>query len=131
WVVTLLRGRPPVALQRFLSAYVRYQAHVTAFLALAASPFPGFAGAAGSYAVEVLIAPPERQNRWSVGFRLLLAVPAWILSSAYASLLFLTAILGWFAALVTGRMPRRLRNAAVQVLRYSAQASAYAFVLTD
>jgi hypothetical protein len=131
WLVTLLRGRPPVALHTFLSAYVRYQAHVTAFLALTANQFPGFAGTAGSYPVEVSIAPAERQNRWSVGFRLLLAVPAWLLSGAYASLLFVTAILGWFAALVTGKMPRGLRNASAQVLRYSAQVSAYVFVLTD
>lgn len=41
------------------------------------------------------------------------------------------AFLGWFAALVTGRMPRSLRNAGWYAVRYSAQFGAYAWLLTD
>jgi hypothetical protein len=131
WVATLVRGSPPAVLHRFLSAYIRYQAHVYAFLSLIANPFPGFAGSAGSYPAEVSIAPGQRQNRWTVAFRLLLALPAWFLSAAYGVVLWTVAVLGWFAALATGTMPRRLRNTGAHSLRYVAQVNGYLFLLTD
>jgi Domain of unknown function (DUF4389) len=131
WVATLVRGRSPAPLHRFLSAYLRYQAHVYAFLLLIGNRFPGFAGAAGSYDAEAPIAQPRAQNRWSVAFRLLLVLPAWLLASAFGSLAWACAFLAWFAALATGRMPRGLLNASAQALRYTLQVSGYQLVLTD
>ncbi len=131
WVATLVRGRSPAPLHRFLSAYLRYEAHVYAFFWLIGSRFPGFAGAAGSYEAEPSIAPPLAQNRWSVAFRLLLVLPALFLASAFGSLAWTCAFLAWFAALVTGRMPRGLLNASAQALRYTVQVSGYVFVLSD
>jgi len=131
WAVMLVRGRPPAALHRFLSAYLRYQTHVYAFITLIVNPFPGFAGAAGSYPAEVAIDAPGRQNRWSVGFRLILVLPAWLLASAYGSVLWPVSVLGWFAALATGRMPRSLRNTGAQAIRYAAQVYGYLYLLTD
>jgi hypothetical protein len=52
WVATLITGRPPEGLHRFLSAYVRYSTHLSAYVALTANPFPGFTGEAGSYPVD-------------------------------------------------------------------------------
>jgi hypothetical protein len=131
WAATLVRGRSPAPLHRFLSAYLRYLAHVYAFLWLIGNRFPGFAGAAGSYDAEASIAPPHAQNRWSVAFRLLLVLPAWFLASALGSLAWTCAFLAWFAALVTGRMPRGLLNAAAQALRYTLQVGGYVLVLSD
>ena len=48
WFATLITGRLPGALHRFLAAYVRYATHVFAFLFLVANPFPGFAGTQGT-----------------------------------------------------------------------------------
>ena len=42
-----------------------------------------------------------------------------------------TAFLGWFAALVTGRLPRGLRDLAVYGIGYGAQVGAYVFLVTD
>jgi hypothetical protein len=131
WAVTLARGQQPAALHRFLSAYLRYQTHVYAFISLVVNPFPGFAGAAGSYPAEVAIDAPRHQNRWTVGFRLILVLPAWLLASAYGTVMWLVAVLGWFAALVTGRMPRSLRNTGAQAIRYTTQVYGYAYLLTD
>jgi hypothetical protein len=131
WLVTLVRGQSPNGLHRFLAAYVRYQAHVTAFVGLVSNPFPGFTGAAGSYPVDVEIAAPERQNRWTVGFRFVLAVPAFLVSSALSTALWVAAFLGWFAALFTGRMPDGLRKLGLLALRYSAQTNAYGTLLTN
>jgi hypothetical protein len=64
-------------------------------------------------------------------FRLVLALPAFLIAAMLGYLLFLLAFLGWFAALATGRMPLGLRNAGAAAIRYSAQTYAYALLLTS
>ena len=73
WIVTLVSGRSPAGLHRFLAAYVRYQTHVVAYVMIVGSRFPGFTGE--PYDIDVEIAGPERQNRWITFFRLVLAFP--------------------------------------------------------
>jgi hypothetical protein len=131
WVVTLVTGKPAAPLARFLSAFVRYSAHVSAFLYVIANPFPGFVGAAGSYPVDVEIAPPGRQNRWITGFRILLALPALFLGSALGWVLFVAGILTWFSALALGRAPVGLQRAGAYAIGYSAQVNCYLYTLTD
>jgi hypothetical protein len=131
WFVTLAGGTSPPSLHNFLAAFLRYQQHVYAYLFLIADPFPGFTGRAGSYPIDPTVALPATQNRWKVGFRIVLAIPAVLLNSAYGGLLLIVALLGWFAALATGRMPLGLRNAGALAIRYSAQANGYLLLLTD
>jgi hypothetical protein len=131
WFVTLVAGRTPTWLHRFLAAYVRYQFHVYAFLYLVANPFPGFAGAVGSYPLEIAVAERARQNRWKTGFRLILVLPALLLASAYGSLAGIVALLGWFSSLARARLPRGLRNAGALALRYQSQTLGYVLLLTD
>ena len=84
WFATLVLGRPPAALHRFLSAYVRYAVHVNGFLLLGANPFPGFVGKAGSYPIDVEIGPPEPQHRLKTLFRLVLVIPAALVAGVAA-----------------------------------------------
>jgi hypothetical protein len=131
WVVALVIGRVPLPLHRFIAAWVRYSMHVMAFLFLVGGPFPGFVGAAGSYPVGLAIDPPERQRRVVTLFRGILAFPALLLGGAYSAVVLIVGLFGWWAALVTGRMPEGLRNIGAVGLRYSGQANAYLFLLTD
>jgi Domain of unknown function (DUF4389) len=130
WFATLFAGRSPEGLHRFLAAFVRYSLHVYAYLLLTADPFPAFTPA-GGYPVDLSIEPPRDQNRWKVGFRIVLAIPAVLVASAYGSVMYLAAVLGWFAALATGEMPRGLRSAQTLALRYSAQTYGYVLLLTE
>ena len=131
WLGTLLLGRSPELLHRFLSAFLRYQFHVYGFLNLTANPFPGFTGRRGSYPLEVIVAERARQSRWKVLFRLILAIPALILWSTYNAVATIAAILAWFASLATGRMPLGLRNLGALALRYEAQTVGYLMLLSD
>jgi Domain of unknown function (DUF4389) len=131
WFVALFTGRVPDGIHNFIAGYVRYSAHVLAFFLIAGGPFPGFVGQPGSYPVDVEIDGPERQNRWKTGFRILLALPAALISGGLMGAAFVAALLGWFAALFTGRMPRNLRQAQVLAVRYNAQLAAYILLLTD
>jgi Domain of unknown function (DUF4389) len=131
WFATLVSGRTPAWLHRFLSAYLRYQLHVYAFLYLVANPFPGFVGKSGSYPLELRVAERRRQNRWKTAFRIVLVIPALLLASAYGTLASVVALLGWFSSLARARMPRGLRNAGVLALRYQSQTLGYLLLLTD
>lgn len=130
WFSALFAGRVPGVLHRFLAAYVRYGMHVSAYLLLVGNPFPAFTGTAGGFPVDLVVPEPEDQPRWKTALRLILAVPAFILSSALGSLSVVAAILAWFASLILGRVPEGLRNAGAYGLRYSAQANAYLALLT-
>jgi Domain of unknown function (DUF4389) len=132
WLIALVTGRLPGALERFFGAYVRYSTHVYAFTYLAANPFPGFTGAPGRFPVDLgIAAAPERQSRWAIAFRWLLAFPAFLVSSALGSAMAAAAVGAWFASLFTGRMPEGLRNLVAYALRYNGQTYGYAFLLTD
>ena len=131
WVIVLVLGRLPSALHRFFTAWIRYSTHVIAFLYVVGGPFPGCTGRAGSYPVDIAFDPPQSQRRAVTAFRVILAIPALMLAGAYGSAALLVGLLGWWAALFTGRMPEGLRNLGAVSLRYSAQASAYLFLVTE
>src|SRR5687768_18522396 len=90
WLAVLFERRAPGSLHRFLANYTRYTVHLTAYLCLAASPYPGFSGD-GSYPIDVEIDPPARQRRLGAAVRLILALPALVLSSALAGSALLAA----------------------------------------
>jgi hypothetical protein len=131
WFVTLVRGTPAGGLHRFLAAYVRYRLHVYAYLLLVGNPFPGFTGAAGTYPLDLEVGGRERQNRWKTGFRIVLAIPAFLVDGALSGALYAAALLTWFYALIKGSAPWGLRNLSAYALRYDAQTGAYLYLLTD
>jgi len=131
WFVALVTAHNPLSLHRFLSAYIRYSTHVVAYVYVVGRKFPGFTGRAGSHGIDVEIDPPERQSRWKTLFRLFLALPALLVNTALGGVLFVVAFLGWWYALVRGRIPEGMRNLGAVCLRYSAQTSAYLLLLTD
>ena len=83
--VVLVERRAAGSLHRFLANYTRYTVHLTAYLCLAADPYPGFTRRR-PYPVDVEIDPPAPQRRLGAPFRLVLAIPALVLSSALGRL---------------------------------------------
>ena len=152
WAATLVRGQPPAGLHGFMCAYVRYQVHLSSYIALAANPYPPFNGEEGEYPIDVKLPAPAAQARWKTFVRIFLAVPALLLSSAFGgsggvrytsgssrtaglsgggALVGACAILGWFASMVRGRMPKGLRDAGAYGIGYTAQVLAYVLFVTD
>lgn len=130
WFATLVRGTSPEGLHGFLATYLRYQTHVWAYVLLLADPYPGFGGKPG-YPIDIEIEPPAPQNRWTVGFRLILAIPALIIARIMTNLAQAIAIFSWVVALVLGRLPEGMRNFGAFALRYDQQTSGYVLLLTS
>lgn len=130
WFAALITGRVPTGLHNFIASWLRYTTHVYAYLGLLADPYPPFSGTQ-EYPVDLQIAPPEPQNRWKTFFRIILAIPALIIASVLRYLGLAVAVIGWFASLFLGRMPKGLRDTGAWTLRVDQQTYAYTSLLTD
>jgi Domain of unknown function (DUF4389) len=130
WFAALFTKRVPLGLHNFLASYVRYQTHVFSYSVIAANPFPSFSGTA-DYPITIDIAPPTEQGRLGVFFRLLLALPALLVSSVLNYLTELLAVFAWVLGVLLGRTPEGLRNLLAFSVRYHAQTQAYTNLLTS
>lgn len=130
WLSALVLGRLPRPLHRFFAAFARYTVHFTAFLSLAAGPFPGFLGRPGACSVDLDIDEPQRQSRWTIAFRWLLVIPAVLIQAGLSSAMTTAAVGAWFSAMATGRMPRGIQRLNSYCLRYIGQMTAYALLVT-
>jgi hypothetical protein len=130
WFVGIVTGRVPEGLHGFIASYLRYLTHVYAYAAIAADPFPSFSGSAG-YPVDVEIAGPVKQSRLTIFFRLLLAIPAYIVLWVLGYVGQIVAFLAWFYALFAGNLHLGLRDVLAYWLRYNAQVFGYVALLTQ
>jgi hypothetical protein len=128
WVVAIFTGRVPDGLHDFNASFVRYYARVGTYFAILADPYPPF-GSGGSYPVELEVDPAVPQNRLTVLFRLILAIPAWIVAYLLQELLNLLAIGNWVVALILGRVPQGMQSLGLFCVRFVARTYAYAMLL--
>jgi hypothetical protein len=131
WFAAVATGRLPDALHGFLAAFVRYGTHVGSYLYILGDPFPGFLGGAGSYPVDPAIDDPQPQHRAKTAFRIVLALPAWLVAGSFAGVAIIASVGAWFCALFTGRIPDGLHGLLAWALRYEAQSWSYLLLLTD
>jgi len=129
WFAALFTGRVPLSLHDFIDGFLRYSTRVLAYAHILADPFPPF-GPGGSYPVEVEVDPPVSQNRLTVFFRGLLALPCLIVLYPLQIALTLVAIGNWFVALVTGGVPGGLQSLGMFCLRFQTRTNAYLLLLT-
>ena len=130
WLMVLFAARLDEDVHGFATRWLRYNTHLNAYLQLLANPYPRFLGRPDQYPLDLEVDEPERHNRWTVAFRLVLAIPALIFAGVLGTILLVVALIGWFASLALGRMPRGLRDLGAYCLRYQAQTYAYLFLLT-
>lgn len=129
WFAALALGRLPTWAHEFLSGVLRWGMRVSGYLMLLTDHYPPFAWTPTGYPVELVVPPPGRLNRWAVLGRIVLILPAYVLSTLLGGIqLFL--VFAWFAAVFAGRLPRAVFDALATVLRYQARLGAYLLLLT-
>ena len=130
WVAALVIGRVPAPLHRFLAAFVRAVAHVSAFLHVVGRPYPGFVGREGGYPIDLTIAGPARQRRLG-------SSPGWCSRDPPSSWPRRTPSSGCRRAARMDRCARErpgpsgLRDLGVSSIRYQAQTASYLLLLTS
>lgn len=129
WLWVIGAGRMEEDVHRYIGRLVRYHVHVNAYFFLLADPWPKPNGHEG-YPVDMELDPPARQDRLTVVFRLILAVPAFVFMVVLLMVFRVIAFLGWFVSLALGRMPQGMRDLGAYCLRFEAQTYAYLLLLT-
>jgi hypothetical protein len=82
-----------------------------------------------AHPVRLQVAGDRERNRLTVFFRLLLAIPHIVWWSLWAIAAFIAAIAGWFAALVTGRLPDALHRFLGAFVRYGTHLHSFVVLL--
>src|SRR6266699_6195927 len=89
------------------------------------------AATAGSHPIGLIVTDDLQRNRLTVFFRLLLAIPHFIVVALWAIVAELAVLIAWFAGVFTGRVPDGLHNFIASFVRYSTRVTAYVFLLAD
>jgi hypothetical protein len=74
---------------------------------------------------------PPRQSRWTVLVRIILLIPLAIIAIGIEFAAFFVIVAAWFAALFTGRVPDGIQRFLTNALRFYANVTAYAYLLTN
>ncbi|WP_406415988.1 DUF4389 domain-containing protein [Streptomyces sp. NBC_01614] len=77
------------------------------------------------------IPPAARQRRWTVLLRWLLLLPQFVVVCLLSIAAFFVTIIGWFAALFTGRLPEPIFSFLGSVLAYRTRVGASSMLLVD
>jgi hypothetical protein len=138
WFAVLFTARLPAGLATFQAMYLRYALRTATYFGFLRAEYPPFDFTATSrepgedLRVRVDLVPQlEDRNRWTVGFRLILAIPHIIVLALLAIALFVVGLIAFFAVLFTGRWPTALREFAVGFGRWWLRVEVYLVLLTD
>lgn len=130
WFTTLVLGRLPAWIADFLVVYVGYEARVGASLLLLVDRYPPFVLDQPEFPVRVEVRS-RPQNRLTVLFRLLLAIPAVVVVLVVLCGWSVLAFFLWLVVLVAGRTPRPVFDASAAVLRFAFRTQSYLCLLTS
>lgn len=132
WFAILFTGRYPKALFDLAVMYFRWNTRMLAYVALLRDEYPPFSGGENSeYPVRLSIEYPERLSRLLIFVKWLLAIPHLLILSLLGLVAFLVYVIGWFAILFTGRLPRGLFDFLVGYGRWGLRVNAYILLLRD
>jgi len=81
--------------------------------------------------VHFAVAEPGQRNRLTALIRVLMVIPQWIVLIFVNIAAVIVVIIGWFAALVTGRLPEFAVDFLSGVLRWNIRVNSYLYFLTD
>jgi Domain of unknown function (DUF4389) len=130
WFAALFLGRLPEGLGGYLTGYLRWLVRVQAYLFLLTDQYPPFELGEADYPVQILLRPGPL-NRLAVFFRIILAIPAALLSALVVlGMETIVMFVTWLIVLIAGQMPRPLYEAIAAGQRYYFRYTGYLFLLT-
>jgi Domain of unknown function (DUF4389) len=132
WFALLITGRWPRGMYDFVAGFWRYATAVYGYWYLLTDAYPPFSPDVGAYPVRLNIAPPQAEySRLKVLFRIILAIPPYIITYAMSIVAQVGAFLAWFAIVVLGRQPKGLQDMIVLGLSYQQRAYTYMSLITE
>ncbi|HEY0805256.1 MAG TPA: DUF4389 domain-containing protein [Pseudonocardiaceae bacterium] len=130
WFGALFLGRLPYWAAEFLSGYLAYYIRVYAYEFLLVDRYPPFRWRPDDYPVVIRL-QSGRLNRVAVFFRIILVIPAAIVTDVLLAGWGVLSFFIWLIVLIIGRMPKPLAGAGYALLRYVFRTQAYFMLLTS
>jgi hypothetical protein len=132
WFALVFTGRWPRGMYDFVAGFLRYATAVHGYWYLLTDRYPPFGPDVDDYPVRLNIGPPKDEySRLKVLFRIILAIPPYIIAYAMGIVAQVGAFLAWFAIVVLGRQPKGLQDMIVLGLSYQQRAYAYMALITE
>jgi hypothetical protein len=132
WFALLFTGRWPQGMYDFVAGFWRYATAVHGYWYLLTDDYPPFGPDVDSYPVRLDVAPPlDVYSRLKVLFRIILAIPPYIIGYAMSIVAQVGAFLAWFAIVVLGRQPKGLQDMITLGLSYQIRAYVYMSLITE
>ncbi|MDX6277172.1 MAG: hypothetical protein QOJ72_1300 [Nocardioidaceae bacterium] len=138
WILGVFTGKIPEGILGVIAMCLRYNARVMTFALFLKEEYPPFSFAT-SFAdpgddprLKIDFTPDlGKRNRLTIFFRLLLAIPQFIVVFVLAIALEFVVVIAWFAVLFIGHWPTGLQNFVIGFQRWNTRLSAYIYLLTD
>jgi len=131
WFGALFTGRLPASASNFLAGAIRWGTRVSGYAFFLTDEYPPFSlDDDPAYPIKIAIPPGDDLNRLAVLFRIILVIPASIVSTVVGSGVFLIAVASWATISFTGKQPIPLYEAIRVVTRYHMRVSGYFSLLT-
>ncbi len=133
WFALVILGRYPQGMYDFVGGFLRFSMRVNAFISLQTDAWPPFGfGEEPDYPVRIRIAPPAaNQSRLKAFFRVILAVPLFVMSAIFSYLLQYVAIAAWVTIVFRGYQPAGIHNAIAFTNGWIARANSYIYLMRD
>jgi hypothetical protein len=130
WFTIVIAGQHITGIRQFAAFYIRWRVRALAYLMLLEDEYPPFGDNPYPAAIEI-VDPTGPRDRLSVGLRLLLAIPHFIVLVFLAIAWWVTAFIAWLLILLSGEYPRGLYDFGAGVLRWLLRVEAYMLLLVD
>ena len=130
WFTIVIGGDHITGIRQYTRFYLRWRVRALSYLMLLEDEYPPFGDA--SYPASLTVEDPVGpRNRLTVGFRILLAIPHYIVLFFVLCAWWVTTIVSWVAILITTRYPPGLYNFGVGALRWLLRVEAYLLLMVD
>jgi hypothetical protein len=130
WFTIVLTGTHIVGIRQFTTFFMRWRVRAIAYLMLLEDAYPPFGDGPYPAAIDI-VDPVGPRDRVTVFFRLILAIPHFIVLVFVLFAWCVTTIVAWFAIVFTGTYPLGLYEFGVGSLRWLMRLQAYLLLLVD
>ena len=130
WFTIVIGGTHIAGIRQFTAFYLRWRVRALAYFMLLLDPYPPFGDAPYPASMEI-VDPTGPRDRLTVAFRLLLAIPHFIVLVFIFVGWGIVTIIAWFAILFTGSYPEGFHNFSVGALRWLLRVEAYVLLMVD
>ena len=138
WFVILFTGAMPESFANLQVMFLRYETRIYIYASFMREEYPPFAftttpvDEGDDPRVRVDFHPElTDRNRLTVGFRLILAIPQFVVLALLGIVAWVVLVFAFFVVLFTGRWSEAARNLVINIMRWFLRVEAYILLLTD